>query len=107
MAHFVIKQGDNFPHVRAQISQEDMSQVSLGSATVRFLMTSQNGVRQVEGTADIIDDANGIVEYQWQDGNTDIHGNYKAEFEITYGDGRKTTVPADKYIIVSITKQAE
>lgn len=105
MSHvFYIKRGDTAPAVEATLRQPGTAEglpgapIDLTAATtVRFLM--EGGVAD---DAVIVDAAGGQVRYDWQPGETDVAGTHDAEFEITWGDGRKQTVPNGEYIKVVI-----
>jgi hypothetical protein len=51
---------------------------------------------------DIHDTAGGEVWVVFAPGETDVSGVYQAEFQVTYGDGRKETFPSDGYISIQI-----
>lgn len=98
---FYIKRGDLLPSVEAALRTITREPIDLTPATgVRFLCS--NGVAS---PAVIVDTTGGLVRYDWDTDETDTAGVFNAEFEITWGDGRKQTVPngQNDYIKVIIT----
>lgn len=69
------------------------------------MVLTSGGAVKVDGLCAITDAANGKVRYYWQAGNTADYGDYKAEFEITFPDGSKQTIPNDGYLTISIIKE--
>lgn len=97
------KRGDTAPPIRAQILSPAGAPVDLTGASVRFLLAAQaGGTPLVDGTATIVDAAQGIVEYAWAPGDLQAAGQYLAEFEVTWPDGRVQTYPGDGYITVAV-----
>jgi hypothetical protein len=58
------------------------------------------------GSVTVTDAANGLVEYEWQDSDTQTVGLHKGEFVVTYADG-ELTVPNDGFIPVEITEDIQ
>jgi len=105
MGDFYIKQNDSRPYLDAQLFNADNTVIDLTGCTVRFIMApTSGGSVKVNGLCAITDAMNGKVRYYWQTGDTDAFGDYKAEFEVTFPDGSRQTIPNDGYIIVSVTK---
>lgn len=102
---FFIKQGDRLPVATAVLQQPAGTPVNLSGATVAFYMAHTNGLASVSGIATISTAALGIVEYHWGASDTAIAGEYMAEFEITFGSGKKQTVPNGEYEKVEIRQQ--
>lgn len=94
---FKIKQGDLRPYLEGQLVRltetgEVDGPQDLSGATVVFTMQN-NDTKDIvvdEQTAVILDPLTGMVQYQWQDGDTDIPGKYFGEFEATFGDEPET-----------------
>jgi hypothetical protein len=77
--------------------------VDLTDTTARFIMTDKlSGTKVVDADATVVDPTNGIVQYQWVTGDTDVASSYKAEFEVAWGDGTFETFPNSKYIAVKV-----
>jgi len=111
MADFTIKKNDTAPAIRGVLYDRDDNVVDLTGCTVRFLMSNlvndggelSVGSNVVTGDAAIIDEVNGIVEYQWVAGDTDTAGEYYCEWEVTYGsDNTVETFPSDGYNTITI-----
>lgn len=104
---FNIKQGDRLPVLRATLARDDGTKIDVTGATVRFFMSTVAGATpKINGSlCDIIDAANGVVEYVWGATDTSDAAQFRGEFEVTYADGRKETVPNDTYVLVDIAGQ--
>lgn len=106
MADFTIKQNDTRPYLDAQLLNTDNTPINLTGCAVRLFMVSISGGQvKVDGVCAITDAINGKVRYYWQVGDTADYGDYKAEFEITFSDGSKQTIPNDGYLIISIIRE--
>lgn len=106
MSDFTIKQNDTRPNLDAQLLNADSLPIDLTGCTVRFLMAStSDGAVKINAVCAITDAVNGKVRYYWQYGDTAVFGDYKAEFEITFPDGSKQTVPNDGYLVISVVKE--
>jgi len=89
---FKIKQGDLRPYLKAQLVRLDLDgevdePQDLTGATVVFTMKNKvtNEVKIQEAGATVLTPLDGMVQYEWQDGDTDTPGNYRGEFEATFG----------------------
>lgn len=103
MTTYTIKRHDLYPPIEATLEQADGVPINLRKATqVRFMMLDEDDNLKVDAPVQIIDAARGVVLYDWQAGDTDTSGTYRAEFEITFEDGRILTVPNDDYIIIIV-----
>tara|TARA_R110001606_G_scaffold10855_1_gene46910 strand:- start:468 stop:794 length:327 start_codon:yes stop_codon:yes gene_type:complete len=99
---FYIKQNDSSPTIRASLKGAGGTSINLSTATVSFRMQKSSGDNVVQGSAQIFDATEGIVQYSWVAGNTSVSGIYLAEFEVTYADGRVESFPNVGYIQVNI-----
>lgn len=102
---FTIKQGDTRERLAVRISSEPDDVLS----SVRFFMSTYEGDTVIDGKPALIElqpstDAQGIISYQWDAGDTATDGVYLAEFEVTFNDGRIETYPNYDYIEVRIPK---
>lgn len=104
---FTIKQYNTVPSLQATLVDYLGQPVSLVGATVAFAMRSQDNPNFViTGVATIIDEAAGVVAYQWGVSNTATPGAYAAEFIVTYANGGKESFPNSEYIQVHVVKSA-
>lgn len=102
MAEITLKRGDRNPSLEATLQQATGAPIPLHGVTqVKFLMKDENTLK-IDSPVTIIDAARGLVKYDWAAEDTDTVGNYQAEFEITFSDGKKMTVPNNGYIVVVI-----
>ena len=104
MSTFYIKQNDTVPSLRAALENGSGTAVDLTGATCQFHLR-EIGKTSVttDSTAQIVNEATGIVQYNWVADDTDTVGSYQAEFEVTYSDGTIETFPNNGYIRVEIT----
>lgn len=103
-ADFFIKQHDRLPEISSTLQDANATAVDVTGCTVRFILTNKaTGTLEFDKAATIVTAASGIVKYSWADGDTDNAGTYKAEWEVTFGDGRAETFPNSTYLIVKIT----
>lgn len=105
MSSIVIKKGDRRPAVTATAKDAAGAVIDLTGATAKFLMMDWDGVVKVNATATITNPTGGQLQYDWVSADTDMPGAYRAEFEVTFSDGKKMTVPNDSYIHVSVTRE--
>ena len=96
-------EGDTAKPIEADLSDEDGPIVLLGAA-IRFLMApvpeSGKTVPVVVGVAVAVnpnavlgDPDLGKVRYQWADGDTDVPGVYRGQWEVTFANGTRETFP--------------
>jgi hypothetical protein len=103
MPDFHIKRNDTLPAIRAVLS-DAAGAIDLTGAVVRFYMAPQrSSVLTVDAEADIEDEADGLVRYDWEAGDTAVAGVYHAEWEVTFGDNSKLTFPNDGHLRVVVT----
>lgn len=100
MVALTLKRNDTKDNIKATLSNES-GPVDLTGASVRFLMSRQ-GVVKVDKPALIQDAVNGLVWVVFEQGDTSDSGNFNAEFEVTFSDGRIETFPNDGYIMIQI-----
>lgn len=102
---FTIKQNDTSPSLGATLKDAQLVPVSLVGAAVKFHMNSLEGVVKVNQTMSIPDPEGGVIQYDWQDGDTDTVGTYSVEFQVTFADGTVETFPNDGNLTVSIVRE--
>lgn len=95
MPRIYMVEGDLKPNVQATLRYKNRSVVTLTSCTVEFHMKNGSDL-VVDAPAVVVDASAGIVKYEWQSGDTSDLGGYecKAEFEVTFVDGKTLTFPA-------------
>ncbi|PZN05071.1 MAG: hypothetical protein DIU76_08285 [Bacillota bacterium] len=94
-----LKPGGTRPAPEATLKSNG-APVDLSGASVRFVMVGQG--LTIDRQAEIVDAASGVVRVVFEPGDTDTPGQYHAEFEATYSDGRKETYPSHGYLTVQI-----
>ena len=101
----IMKRNDTLPSLGATF--QDSSGVALNLTTasgVTFTMKQIEGdtLQVSSATATVNQASKGQVHYEFTSANTNTAGTYLAEFEITYNDGGKLTVPTQGAISVVI-----
>lgn len=103
---FYITETDTSPNYRFTLKADGAPVNLLGYQEVAVKMTnffdssilvSDNTL----GSVAVVDAANGVVEYQWKVGDTKT-GWYKAEWTVTYTDGKTETFPNDGASLLKI-----
>lgn len=90
---FNIKQNDTSPSLQATLKDASLNPINLAGASVQFHMKGIDGSLKVNAAMTVVDAVNGVIQYDWQDGDTDTVGSYYAEFEVTYTDDTVETFP--------------
>lgn len=108
---FEIKSNDLRPRYRVQLTSADADNpriqvpVDLTEATGAFFNMRTADVRPVikisRQPMNFIDRATGIVEYMWDEGDTDTAGKFNAEVEISW-DGEPQTYPSYGFFSILI-----
>lgn len=102
---FGLHVGDQRPPLGTQFTDADGNAIDTTEATaITFTMTSlRDGTTVVEGEAasDVLR-TEGRHEYRWASGDTDIAGDYRATFRVTWDDGRPETFPNLQHHLVRI-----
>lgn len=108
MPDFYIRRGDRTSPLRRTLVDFDGNPVDLTSKTVKFYMANaQTEAIVVNGTVITpVDAVEGVVQYEWEPGTTDVAGNYLAEFRTTDPEGLEQTFPNSGYVEVQITRRA-
>ncbi len=97
---FTIKEGDTSPAIQYQLTL-GTGQTLVG-ATATFKVASINGGALKIDSPAAVDSAQNILSYQWIAGDTDSAAVYRAEFEVTYSDGKIETFPNSEYIQINV-----
>ena len=94
MSHqFFMKANDTSPDLQVTLKDGDDNAVDVTGATIVFSMAMGGLVKVSEHSATIVTASSGIVKYSWAAGNTDTPGTYRAEFEVTFSNGKIETFP--------------
>jgi hypothetical protein len=102
---FTVKQNDTSPSMQATLKNPDLSPVVLTGASVQLHMKPLGGVIKIDAAMFIVDDANGLVQYDWVAGDTDTVGTYYVEFQVTFVDGSIETFPNNGNAAVTVVKE--
>jgi hypothetical protein len=99
---FVIKAFDELPSIRATLSVAG-NPVDLTGATVRFIMVPKGAKTvKVKAPAVIVAPTQGVVRYDWTSADTNTPGEYQAEWEVTFTDGKSQSFPTASYHSVAV-----
>ena len=108
MANFIIKRNDLRKDLERTLVIDD-SVVDLSSAdTVEFHLNERpkSDTNILNENANIKDAANGVVEYQWADGDTDLEPRtYFYEFQVNWDNGDPQTFPNTGFKTLKIVEE--
>lgn len=106
---FFMKQGDTLPSIGATLFDDAGNPLNLSAATVAFSMADQDSGIVASGPAVVVDGPGGKVRYDWQVGDTDVPGVFRAEWIVTFGGDLniQVRVPNDSFHVVKITKNTQ
>jgi hypothetical protein len=98
MSEFTLKRGDSRPVLVRQLLDGSLLPIDLTDAdAVYFLMelkaSTHDGTPAVRALCTIPDAAQGIVQWTPTTSDTQVAGQYDAEFEITWASGEVETIP--------------
>lgn len=102
---FSIKQNDTSPALQATLKDAALAPIDLTGATVKFHMKSLDGNIKVDTAMTITNNEGGVVQYNWQAGDTDTVGTYYVEFEVTYADASVETFPNNGNKVITVVKE--
>lgn len=103
--HFNIKKNDLSPAIKYQITLDE-GQTLVGASAIFRMKDISTGVQKVSSAA-VIDEAELVLSYEWQSGDTDTENIYAAEFNIIYADTKPETFPNEGFIRVVVGPNAE
>jgi hypothetical protein len=108
MSEFKIKRHDRYPSITATLLDGDGAAIDLSGCTVTFLMREQTAASlTVNAAATVVSAAAGTVRYDWLAADVDTAGRYYCEWQITYPDTKKMTVPTSGYDLVIIEEDLD
>jgi hypothetical protein len=112
MTVFEIKRGDTAPAFEKSLNDELGQPVNLDGLTeLDFHMRDENYETVVDddttGNVSVENVVSGDVSYQWQSGDTDTLGSYKAEFVVTYDDGTIQSFPRNGMYDIEVTEDID
>jgi aspartate 1-decarboxylase len=99
-----MKTGDLRPYLQVKIFNPDGTPRNVVGDIIEFDMKSASGNLVINGAAmTAVNAAQGIVEYRWQEGETDEAGIFRAEVVINGVD----TFPKEGYITVEFAEDLD
>lgn len=100
---FSIKRNDRKPDYAVKLVAGGGA-IDLTGCTVKFLMTPAKGAATPKVSAlAVVDDAlEGLVHFEFAEGDTDTSGLFKTEWEIAYPGGLARTVPSGDYAFIRV-----
>lgn len=103
MADLILKRNDTRPTLSVPLTEgASGTPINLTTATsVKLMMKTQSG-SLITRPATITSAAGGVVSVTFQSADTATSGEYSAEFEITWNDGGKETIPNDGWLTITI-----
>ncbi len=105
-ADFHIKEGDTLPALSVALKDAAGRAANLAGAAVRFHMRRPDATMlHVDAPAAIVSAPDGTVRYDWSAADTAAPGDYCAEFEVTFADGKRESFPNDRNLLVRIAEQ--
>lgn len=100
MTDFFIKLDDTSPGIEYQLSP---ATVDLTGATATFSMYDLNGNTVIDAQPAIVQDvANRILRYAFSASDTDVVGDFRGEFRVTYSDSTIETFPNSGFIAITV-----
>jgi len=104
---FYIKQGDLLPVIRSTLYDANGDPIDLTGANVTFVMRLPGAPNlQVRAGATIVDPVGGVVQYAWQEGDTNVVGGFAAEWSASIG-GQQMTIPNLNYLTVQVSNNLQ
>lgn len=98
-----IKSGDTEPALRMQCFTEGNDPYNLTGFTGDILLRrSDSDTNAVTGSVSVEQPSVGVIEYDWQSGDTDESGTFIGEVVMEDGSGSIVTFPNEKYFKVYI-----
>jgi hypothetical protein len=106
MSDFRIKRGDLIPRLEVIFTDGSGNPLPGGipaGATIEFHMRLPDSIVLKVNAAGVIDDGPGAqAAYNWVAGDTDTEADYLGEFEMTETNGKVTTFPNSRNLVISV-----
>ena len=105
---FTIKRNDTLPTLTINVkTRGEFNQIipfNLSAVTAcTFSMSDDSGGLKISSVSgSVISASAGTIQYAWITEDTDISGKYKGEFELSFADGNKMSIPNLGYIDIEI-----
>lgn len=106
--NFILKKGDTLPvlnlclYDHGCLAQKRAFNMT-GATAVTFSMVDASGNYKIANrNATLVDVTGGTIQYNWQTGDTNEAGLFKAQFLLQYTSGRTMSVPQSGFIVVEI-----
>jgi hypothetical protein len=109
-SEFTIKRNDTLPALQATLVDVNCLggklpfNLSAVTAVTFTMVDSCGNAKVLLQPAQIISASGGILQYNWQVGDTDTEGVYDGEFQMFFSGGGKMSVPRDTPISIEIFK---
>lgn len=100
MAHHRMKVGDLRPVFYATVKRAGA--VDLTGATAVLRMGLEGSADTVDHALTVVSAEDGTVQYEWQDGDTDVAGTYSASIIVTWTDSDPETFPSKGFLEIVI-----
>jgi len=106
-SRIVMKVGDTGQPLTIQLKNHDTRRVidltgAAASFTLKLINNNSTAELIVDAPADIIDPLEGLVAYNWQQGDLSTAGYYTAVFTIIHSSGEIEAYPREGYIVVEV-----
>lgn len=102
-----LKTGDTAPPLKIQVLTDAVTPFNLGdSPEILFKMEQVNTTDSpvvISGLGQVVHSGMCVLQYVWQNGDTDTAGDYQAEFKLSTDSG-VYSVPSLHYINIKITE---
>lgn len=99
---FTIRQYDLSPSIRATLLDADGQVINLTGASVTLKLKLAGSTVVIERTMTVANAVQGIVQYDWVSGDTDVAGTYLINFKVIYDDGSPETFPNNDNQVLNI-----
>ena len=110
---FKIKRNDTLPALQVSIGTRGNLGQKIGfnlsgiTAVTFTMVDSCSNAKVYDQSARIICYSGGTIQYDWQDGDTDVDGIFMGEFELKYATGQRLSIPTQGGIKIEILKDID